>query len=133
MLDKGYYVPLIIVGDVMPESRLAQEETFGPVLVAIRARDFDHALVIANSTQFAFTGGVFSRSLRNLDKARREFQVGNLYLNHNITGALVYRQLFGGFKMSGVGSKSGGPDYLLRFMDLRVVTENTMTVSIGGN
>jgi RHH-type proline utilization regulon transcriptional repressor/proline dehydrogenase/delta 1-pyrroline-5-carboxylate dehydrogenase len=92
----------------------------------MRAKDFDQAIEWANSTRFALTGGVFSRSPRHLDKARREFRVGNLYLNRNNTGALVERQPFGGFKMSGVGSKTGGPDYLIQFMDPRCVTENTM-------
>ena len=87
---------------------------------------FDEAIEVANSTKFALTGGVFSRSPKHLEQARREFRVGNLYLNRGITGALVERQPFGGFKMSGVGSKAGGPDYLLQFMDPRSVTENTM-------
>jgi RHH-type proline utilization regulon transcriptional repressor/proline dehydrogenase/delta 1-pyrroline-5-carboxylate dehydrogenase len=123
---KACYVPLTIVADIRPEHRTAQEEIFGPVLAVMRARDFDEALAMANNSRFALTGGVFSRSPRNLERARREFRVGNLYLNRNITGALVHRQPFGGFKMSGVGSKAGGPDYLLQFMDPRVVTENTM-------
>ncbi len=122
----GAYVPLTIVGDIRPEHRIAQEEIFGPVLAVMRAKTFDDALNIANGTRFALTGGVFSRSPEHLDKARREFRVGNLYLNRNNTGAMVERQPFGGFKMSGVGSKTGGPDYLLQFMDPRCVTENTM-------
>lgn len=124
--DKGCYVPLAIVADIRPEHRTAQEEIFGPVLAVIRAKDFGEALQMANNSRFALTGGVFSRSPRHLEQARREFRVGNLYLNRNITGALVQRQPFGGFKMSGVGSKAGGPDYLLQFMDPRTVTENTM-------
>ena len=92
----------------------------------MRAKDFDQAIEWANSTRFALTGGVFSRSPKNLERARREFRVGNLYLNRNCTGALVDRQPFGGSGMSGVGTKAGGPDYLLHFMDPRVVTENTM-------
>jgi len=122
----GFYVPVAIFGEVKPEHRIAQEEIFGPVLSVLRARDFDEALAIANFTRFALTGGVFSRSPANLEKARREFRVGNLYLNRNITGALVGRQPFGGARMSGGGTKAGGPDYLLHFMDPRVVTENTM-------
>ena len=124
--DEGAYVPLTIVGDIKPEHRIAQEEIFGPVLALMRASSFDEALAIANGTAFALTGGVFSRSPEHLEKARKEFNVGNLYLNRNNTGALVERQPFGGFKMSGVGSKTGGPDYLLQFLDPRVVTENTM-------
>jgi RHH-type transcriptional regulator, proline utilization regulon repressor / proline dehydrogenase / delta 1-pyrroline-5-carboxylate dehydrogenase len=126
MPEMGCYAPLTIVTDIKPEHRTAQEEIFGPVLAVMRARDFAEALAMANNSRFALTGGVFSRSPRHLEQARREFRVGNLYLNRNNTGALVYRQPFGGFKMSGVGSKAGGPDYLLQFMDPRVVTENTM-------
>jgi len=122
----GCYVPLTIVEGIRPEHRLAQEEVFGPLLAIMRAADFDEALSLANSTRFALTGGLYSRSPRHLERARREFKVGNLYLNRNIVGALVMRQPFGGFKLSGVGSKAGGPDYLLQFMDPRCVTENTM-------
>jgi RHH-type proline utilization regulon transcriptional repressor/proline dehydrogenase/delta 1-pyrroline-5-carboxylate dehydrogenase len=92
----------------------------------MRAADFDQALIWANSTRFALTGGIFSRSPRHLARARRDFRVGNLYLNRGITGALVDRQPFGGSRMSGGGTKAGGPDYLLQFMDPRVVTENTL-------
>ncbi len=123
---EGYYVPQTIFVDVDPKDRLAQDELFGPVLAVIKARDYDHALEIANDTRYALTGGVFSRSPENLARARREFRVGNLYLNRGITGAIVGRQPFGGFKLSGIGSKAGGPDYLLQFVEPRVVTENTM-------
>jgi RHH-type transcriptional regulator, proline utilization regulon repressor / proline dehydrogenase / delta 1-pyrroline-5-carboxylate dehydrogenase len=123
---EGYYVPLAIFGDVPHTHRLAQEEIFGPVLAVIKARDFNHALEMANETEYALTGSVFSRSPDHLEKAFNEFRVGNLYLNRGSTGALVERQPFGGFKMSGIGSKAGGPEYLLQFMDPRVVTENTM-------
>ncbi len=122
----GYYVSMCIVGDIRPEHRTAQEEIFGPVLAVMRAADFDDALRQANSTAFALTGGVFSRSPARLEEARRRFRVGNLYLNRGITGALVHRQPFGGFKLSGVGSKAGGPDYLLQFLDPVCVTENTV-------
>jgi len=124
--DQGYYVPVTIVDGITPAHRIAQEEVFGPVLAVMKAQDFDQAIEWANSTRFALTGGVFSRSPQHLDQARREFRVGNLYLNRGSTGALVGRQPFGGFKMSGVGSKAGGPDYLLQFMDPRTITENTM-------
>ncbi len=124
--DEGYYVPLTIFSDIKLEHRLAQEEIFGPVLSIMKVKTFGEAIELANSTKFALTGGVFSRSPKHLEQARREFKVGNLYLNRGITGALVERQPFGGFKMSGVGSKAGGPDYLLQFMAPRVVTENTM-------
>ncbi|MBT8762634.1 L-glutamate gamma-semialdehyde dehydrogenase [Desulfohalobiaceae bacterium Ax17] len=124
--DKGYYVPLTIVEGITPEHRIAQEEIFGPVLAVMKVKNFDQAIEWANSTRYALTGGVFSRSPEHLEKARREFRVGNLYLNRGTTGALVERQPFGGFKMSGVGSKAGGPDYLIQFLDPRCVTENTM-------
>ena len=124
--SEGYWVPLTIIGGITPQHRIAQEEIFGPVLAVMRAKDFDQAILWANSTQFALTGGIFSRSPEHLNQARREFRVGNLYINRNNTGALVDRQPFGGSRMSGVGTKAGGPDYLLHFMDPRVVTENTM-------
>jgi len=121
--DKSFYVPMTIVEGITPDNRLAQEEVFGPVLAVMRARDFDEALDWANSTRFALTGGVFSRNREHLDKARRQFRVGNLYFNRSCVGAMVQIQPFGGFKMSGVGTKAGGPDYLLHFMDPRALTE----------
>ena len=122
----GYSVPLTIVTGIQPENRLAQEEIFGPVLSIIKVKDFDEALKVANGTEYALTGGVFSRSPGNIAKARREFQVGNLYINRGCTGAIVNRHPFGGFRMSGIGSKAGGPDYLLQFMIPRNVVENTI-------
>ncbi len=119
------YVPITIVGDIRPEHRIGQEEIFGPLLAVMRVRTFEEALEWANSTRFALTGGVFSRSPSHLEEAKRRFRVGNLYLNRHITGALVGRQPFGGFRMSGLGTKAGGEEYLLHFMDPRVVTENT--------
>lgn len=124
--DQGAYVPLLIVEGITPEHRIAQEEVFGPVLAVMRAKTFDQALELALDTRFALTGAVFSRSPENLAKARTSFRVGNLYLNRGSTGAMVERQPFGGFQLSGVGSKTGGPDYLLQFMDPRCVTENTL-------
>ncbi|GAB6111271.1 L-glutamate gamma-semialdehyde dehydrogenase [Desulfomicrobium salsuginis] len=124
--SNGYYVPLTIVEGITPEHRIAQEEVFGPVLSIMKAKNFDQALEWANSTRYSLTGSVFSRSPRHLERARAEFNVGNLYLNRGSTGALVERHPFGGFNMSGIGSKAGGPDYLLQFMDPRVVCENTM-------
>lgn len=123
---EGFWVPLTIIGGITPQHRIAQEEIFGPLLAVMRAKNFDQAIEWANSTRFALTGGIFSRSPEHLEQARREFRVGNLYINRNNTGALVDRQPFGGSRMSGVGTKAGGPDYLLHFMDPRVVTENTM-------
>jgi RHH-type proline utilization regulon transcriptional repressor/proline dehydrogenase/delta 1-pyrroline-5-carboxylate dehydrogenase len=126
LADQGYYVGPLIVADVAPTARVAQEEIFGPVLAVIRAADFDDALKIANSTAYALTGGLYSRSPANIGQASRDFRVGNLYINRTITGALVDRQPFGGFKLSGIGTKAGGPDYLLDFLLTRCVTENTM-------
>jgi len=120
--EKGFYVPLTIVEGITPQDALAQEEVFGPVLAVMRARDFEQALDWANSTRFALTGGVFSRDQDHLDQARREFRVGNLYFNRSCVGAMVKIQPFGGFKLSGVGTKAGGPDYLLHFMDPRSLT-----------
>jgi len=122
----GFYAPATIVAGITPQHRIAQEEVFGPVLAVMRAKDFNEAIAWANSTKFALTGGIFSRSPQHLEQARREFRVGNLYLNRGSTGALVERQPFGGARMSGVGTKAGGPDYLLHFMDPRTVTENSM-------
>ncbi len=122
----GTFVGPTVFENVLPDSRLAQEEIFGPVLAMMKADTFDAALAIANGTRYALTGGIYSRSPLNLDKARREFRVGNLYINRKCTGALVFRQPFGGFKMSGVGAKAGGPDYLVQFLEPRSISENTM-------
>ncbi len=123
--NEGFYVGPHIFGDVDPASRLAQEEIFGPVLAVIKVKDLDEALDVANGTDYALTGGMFCRSPANLKRARHELLVGNLYLNRGITGALVDRQPFGGFKMSGIGTKAGGPDYLLQFVIPINITENT--------
>jgi RHH-type proline utilization regulon transcriptional repressor/proline dehydrogenase/delta 1-pyrroline-5-carboxylate dehydrogenase len=122
----GYFLGPVIFRDVVPSSVIAQEEIFGPVLSVIGAKDIDDAIAIANGTRYALTGGLFSRSPKNIRKVREEFRVGNLYINRKITGALVGRQPFGGTGMSGVGSKAGGPDYLLQFMNPRSTSENTM-------
>jgi RHH-type proline utilization regulon transcriptional repressor/proline dehydrogenase/delta 1-pyrroline-5-carboxylate dehydrogenase len=122
----GYFVPPTIFIDVPVNARLAQEEIFGPVLTVTPARDLDHALAAANSTTYALTGGLYSRSPQNIEKVRRRFNVGNLYINRSITGAVVGRHPFGGFLMSGGGTKAGGRDYLLHFTFPRVVTENTL-------
>ncbi len=122
----GYFVGPAIFTDVNPESRIGQEEIFGPVVAIMRAKDIDEALSIANGVPYALTGGIFSRSPANIEKAKKEFRVGNLYINRKITGALVGRQPFGGFGMSGVGSKAGGPDYLLQFMNPKSICENTL-------
>jgi len=124
--DGGYYVAPHVFTDVRPDAVIAQEEIFGPVVAVMRARDLDEALTMANGVRYALTGGLISRSPAAIARTRREFRVGNLYINRGITGALVERQAFGGFKMSGVGSKAGGPDYLLQFLEPRVITENTL-------
>ncbi len=123
---QGHFVPLTIFQDIGARHRLAQEEIFGPVLSIMKVKDFDEALEVANATDFALTGGVFSRSPENIAKAKKRFRVGNLYINRGCTGAIVGRHPFGGFKMSGVGSKADGPDYLLQFMVPRNVVENTV-------
>jgi len=126
LADEGYFVGPHIYADVAASCRISQEEVFGPVLAVMKASSFDEAIKIANSTDYALTGGVFSRSPANLDRACRELLVGNLYLNRGITGALVGRQPFGGFRLSGIGSKAGGPDYLLQFVVPKTITENTL-------
>ncbi len=122
----GYFVPPTIFKDVPADSDLAQKEIFGPVVAIIKAKDIDHAIEIANSTEFALTGGIYSRNPGNIEKVKNDLEVGNVYINRSITGAMVDRHPFGGFKMSGLGSKTGGPDYLRQFMEPRCITENTM-------
>lgn len=119
----GYFIPPTIIADVDPNATIAQEEVFGPVLAVIKARDFDHALEIANGTEYGLTGGLFSSSRERLERAKEELHVGNLYLNRKITGALVGVQPFGGFNMSGTDSKAGGPDYLLLFTQAKSIAE----------
>lgn len=122
----GYFVGPTVFTDIEPHHRLAQEEIFGPVLSVMKAEGFVDALRIANGTAYALTGGVYARSPANLAMAREQFDVGNLYLNRPITGALVGRQPFGGHRFSGVGAKTGGEDYLAQFMVSRVISENTL-------
>lgn len=124
--DQGYFVPPTIFSEVKSQDALAQVEHFGPVIAMIKARDLNHALEIANDTEYALTGGAFSRSPANIAKIKNEFEVGNLYINRSITGAMVDRHPFGGFKMSGIGSKTGGPDYLKQYIEPIAVTENTL-------
>jgi RHH-type proline utilization regulon transcriptional repressor/proline dehydrogenase/delta 1-pyrroline-5-carboxylate dehydrogenase len=123
---QGTFVGPHIFVDVDPTSPIAQNELFGPVLCVMRAKNLDEAFQIANGTKYALTGGVYSRSPQTLNRARNEFDVGNLYLNREITGAMVQRHPFGGYRMSGIGSKAGGPDYLLQFLVPVNITENTM-------
>lgn len=122
--ETGYFVGPVIFTGVSLTAVIAQEEIFGPVLSVLRAANFTEALTIANSTVYALTGGLYSRTPSHIQQAQVEFEVGNLYINRGITGAIVARHPFGGFKLSGVGSKAGGPDYLLQFLEPRVVTEN---------
>jgi 1-pyrroline-5-carboxylate dehydrogenase len=122
-IDGGYYIQPTVFADVAPEARLAQHEIFGPVLSVMRAADFDDALRIANGTRFGLTGGLYSSDRTRIERARREFHVGNLYVNRKITGALVGVQPFGGFNMSGSNAKAGGPDYLRLFMEMKTVAE----------
>jgi 1-pyrroline-5-carboxylate dehydrogenase len=120
---KGFFVRPTIVADVDPRATIAQEEIFGPVLAVIKAKDFDHAIEIANNTEFGLTGGVYSKNRKKLDKAKREFYCGNLYLNRKCTGAMVGAHPFGGFNMSGTDSKAGGQDYLLLFLQAKSIAE----------
>ena len=124
--DTGYYVAPAIFTEIKPHHRLAREEIFGPVLSVLRAERFEQALEIALDSDFALTGGVFSRLPEHIELARRRFRVGNLYVNRRITGAMVGAQPFGGPQMSGTGIQAGGPDYLKQFLWTRVVSENTL-------
>jgi 1-pyrroline-5-carboxylate dehydrogenase len=117
--DGGYYIEPTVFVDVDRDARLAQHEIFGPVLSVIRAADFDDALEIANGTEYGLTGGLHSADKTRITRAKREFHVGNLYINRKITGALVGIQPFGGFNMSGSNAKAGGPDYLRLFMEMK--------------
>lgn len=121
--QRGWFIKPTVIGGVDPMARISQEEIFGPVLAAFRAPDFDKAIDIANNTQFGLTGAVFSRERGRLEQARRDFHVGNLYLNRKCTGAFVDVHPFGGFNMSGTDSKAGGRDYLLLFLQAKSVSE----------
>jgi RHH-type proline utilization regulon transcriptional repressor/proline dehydrogenase/delta 1-pyrroline-5-carboxylate dehydrogenase len=124
--DNACYVPPTIFTEVPSGSRLFSEEIFGPVLSVINAKDFEAALSLAHASEFALTGGCYSRSPVNIERAKAELVCGNLYINRGITGALVGRQPFGGFRMSGGGTKAGGREYLQNFLVPRVVTENCL-------
>ena len=120
---EGYFIQPTVIADIKPKSKLEQEEIFGPVLAVIKAKNYDHALEIANDTEFGLTGGVFTNSKEKVARAIQEFHVGNLYINRKCTGAMVGAQPFGGFNMSGTDSKSGGPDYLYLFTQGKSVAE----------
>lgn len=121
--EDGFFIKPTIIASVSPTSRIAQEEIFGPVLAVIKAEDWHHALEIANNTEFGLTGAAYSRNRRHIEQARKDFHVGNLYLNRKCTGALVGVQPFGGFNMSGTDSKAGGRDYLLLFTQGKSISE----------
>jgi len=124
--SEGYFIPPTIFAGVKPNMRIAREEIFGPVLSVLKVRDLDEAIEVANGTDYALTAGFFSRSPANIERAKAEIEAGNVYINRSCTGAVVGRHPFGGFKMSGGGTKAGGEDYLLQFLLPRVVTENIM-------
>jgi 1-pyrroline-5-carboxylate dehydrogenase len=119
----GYYIPPVIFADVPENARIAREEIFGPVLAIVKATDFDDALRIANDSDYGLTGSVYSRNRAHLEQARLDFEVGNLYLNRKCTGAMMGVHPFGGIKLSGAGSKPGGPDYLLSFVEAKAIGE----------
>jgi RHH-type proline utilization regulon transcriptional repressor/proline dehydrogenase/delta 1-pyrroline-5-carboxylate dehydrogenase len=122
--EKGFFIPPTIFVNVKPTMQIAREEIFGPVLSVIKVRDLDEAIEVANGTDYALTAGFFSRSPANIERAKAQIEAGNVYINRSCTGAIVGRHPFGGFKMSGGGTKAGGADYLLHFLVPRVVTEN---------
>jgi 1-pyrroline-5-carboxylate dehydrogenase len=122
---EGFFVqPTVIVG-VTPKATIAQEEIFGPVLAVIKVKNFDEAITVANNTEFGLTGSLFSKNKKHLQRAEKEFFVGNLYLNRKCTGAMVGAHPFGGFNMSGTDSKAGGRDYLLLFLQAQSIAEKT--------
>ena len=121
--DGGYFLEPTVFADVAPNAKLAQEEIFGPVLALIKVASFEEGLKVANNTEYGLTGSIYSTDREKLDRARREFHVGNLYFNRKCTGAMVGAHPFGGFNMSGTDSKAGGPDYLLLFTQAKSVAE----------
>ncbi|WP_078410247.1 L-glutamate gamma-semialdehyde dehydrogenase [Priestia abyssalis] len=121
--SKGYFIQPTIFADLDQDSRLMQEEIFGPVVAFCKARDFDHMMEIANNTDYGLTGALVSNNREHIERAREEFHVGNLYFNRGCTGAIVGYQPFGGFNMSGTDSKAGGPDYLLLHMQAKTTSE----------
>ena len=119
----GYYMQPTVFADVAPKARISQEEIFGPVLAVIKSKNFEHALEIANDTEYGLTGAVYTNSRDKIDRAASDFHVGNLYINRKCTGAMVGAHPFGGFNMSGTDSKAGGPDYLYLFSQGKWVGE----------
>ena len=121
--SKGYFIQPTVIADLSPTARIMQEEIFGPVVGLTKAKDFDEAIDIANNTEYGLTGAVITNNRMNLEKAREEFHVGNLYFNRGCTGAIVGYQPFGGFNMSGTDSKAGGPDYIVLHMQAKTTSE----------
>jgi 1-pyrroline-5-carboxylate dehydrogenase len=121
--DEGFFFQPTVFGDIAPRARLAQEEVFGPVVAAIRVKDFEHGLAVVNDTLYGLTGALYSRDRHRIEIARRDFHVGNFYVNRKCTGALAGVQPFGGFNLSGTDTKTGGPDYLLQFLQMKAVAE----------
>ncbi len=119
----GYFIQPTVIADVDSKARIFQEEIFGPVLAVTKARDFDHAIELANATEYGLTGAMYSKNPEKIRRAREEFFVGNLYINRKCTGAMVGAHPFGGFNMSGTDSKAGGPDYLLQFLQPKSIGE----------
>jgi 1-pyrroline-5-carboxylate dehydrogenase len=119
----GYFVQPTVIADVDSKARIFQEEIFGPVLAVAKARDFEHALELANDSEYGLTGAVYSNNKEKIRQAREQFFVGNLYINRKCTGAMVGAHPFGGFNMSGTDSKAGGPDYLLQFLQAKSIAE----------
>jgi RHH-type proline utilization regulon transcriptional repressor/proline dehydrogenase/delta 1-pyrroline-5-carboxylate dehydrogenase len=124
--SEGYFVAPAIFELKSIDDPIFQEEIFGPVVGILKVKSLEEAFHAVNSVRFALTGGIYSRSPEAIERAKASMEVGNLYINRSITGAVVERQPFGGFKLSGVGSKAGGPDYLIQFMEPRTITENTV-------
>jgi 1-pyrroline-5-carboxylate dehydrogenase len=120
---EGYFLQPTVIADIPPKSKIEQEEIFGPVLAVIKSRNYDHGIEIANDTEFGLTGAVYTKSREKIDRAIRDFHVGNLYVNRKCTGAMVGAHPFGGFNMSGTDSKSGGPDYLYLFTQGKSIGE----------
>ena len=126
MPDSGSFVPITIFNEPGALQTVWTEELFGPVLAIKKVNSFNAAIELANNSKYALTGGIYSRSPKNIALTKSELEVGNLYINRPCTGAIVGRQPFGGYKLSGIGSKAGGPDYLKQFVVPKVVCENTM-------
>jgi 1-pyrroline-5-carboxylate dehydrogenase len=123
----GYFIKPTVIADVKSDARIFQEEIFGPVLAVTKAKNFEHALQLANDSEYGLTGAVFSNTPEHLRQARERFFVGNLYLNRKCTGAMVGVHPFGGFNMSGTDSKGGGPDYLLLFLQAKSIAERVVS------